>query len=450
MSLLLTLGAQAPRLALDTGANPMTLPFNWMQDSFTAYLQTLQPRSSFAALVAGMVPAVPSKNGLDVSALGDRVSSTPVVRMAQVCGAGADGQSCALHWVAQPLLMIGWVLLAVVLLARLARLAARGELRSPQHLVLDLGWRIAAGFTAMELASPVIEEAIRLVTTAALLLCSLFFSVVVRFEGTYLLPALLQSLDSLVWMWAVLYLTAGSLFILMAVTTIGLTLLSLLAPVLIPLALYGDHGKVTTAWFRALTTCLAILFVAPVGVALSLTIMVLFNNLPLVGVMSGAMAGEAGLVATSLACFVLAKQAFAQTRDGFRVTMEGVHLDGVGALPGQMVQEVRNGLAMGLVAGRGVANLAAGNPLGAADLGAALGGMLRPPSAAPPPGADPPGVAIRILPPGASGADEDSAAGSAPDGGAGSPAVVATPGAGSQAGITQSPDLYARYLAGEP
>lgn len=356
--------------ALVSLANPITDPLLWMQGAARQYLlQQINPMGAFKGLVPSVVPAVTGSADLTTQA-----DHAAVVGLATKCGtsAGAGAGGCWLAPIARPLMMIGWVVLAVVLLARLVRLGVRGELRSAQHVILDLAPRMLAGPMAMQAAYPAMEAAIRAATLASVVLSRLFLSVTQPTSSAALL-ADMQSAYSLLLMAVALLITGQIVFGLMMTATIGLVLLGLVAPILIPLALYGDHGRIGMAWLRAVTTCLLILVVGPAGMAASISIAVIFNHLPLVGIVSGALAGEASLVITAIACVVLAKNAFVHTRDGFRVTFEEAHLDVAANLPGQMVGELRNGIEMAAVATKGAGRLAAGDPFGAQDLLSAAG-----------------------------------------------------------------------------
>lgn len=368
----LTPGLQATWLALD--ANPITQPVQWLVNGVAAYFHQLQPGSAFAHLAISLAPRLtPGAEPWKVA------GRSPSLALAQCQKRGSPG--CAIQTIRGDLGQIGVVVLAVVLLARLARLGARGEFRSPQHVVFDLFPRTVGGLFAMWAAGPILTGAIKLAALAALVLDTLILSVALG-SGPLSVARLGGTADTLILVAIPLYLTVGFLFTLIEVAVVGLLLLGMMAPILIPLALYGEQARIGAAWFRAVGSCLLILVVGPVGVAASIALVLLFNTVPVFGIVSGALIGEAGLLATAVASFVLAKSAFSQTRDSFRLTLEAVHLGALGDLPGQVVNEVRTGIERGAQVAMGVARVGAGDPTGAVQAGAAMSTALQ----MPPPG----------------------------------------------------------------
>lgn len=370
MSAVVILGGQAAWLPLD--ANPITQPGRWLVDGLVAYIQSLDPGQAFAAIAVSIVPTVArGENPWEVA------GRSTAVRLGTTCGMpGALPIGCELQRVRGELQQIGRVVLAVVLVARLAGLGARGQFRSPHHVLFDIFPRIVIGAVSIQLVGPALTAAIRLATGAALIVSSLVLSTA---EGAtpQTMLAHVATAAGLVAITPVLYATIGFLFFLLQVVNMGLVLLGLVAPALIALALHGEHGRIATAWFRAVTSCLLVMVVAQVGVAASIALLYLFTSFPVAGIQSGPLAGEAGLLATSIACVVLAKSAFQHTRHGFRVTFEGVHLDGVTNLPGQVMSEVRRGIDLAVNTGMGAARMAAGDPSGAVQVGMAASRHFR-------------------------------------------------------------------------
>lgn len=123
--------ALAAPLALD--ANPIEAPIQWILASIGNYLRQNVSASTVTNPLRLLVP------------LGDPGTAVAQSPLATIVQTGGDFDK-----IANSIKGIGYVLFAILLLARMLKMAATGQLRSPEHLLFDLAPKLVLGLVAIE------------------------------------------------------------------------------------------------------------------------------------------------------------------------------------------------------------------------------------------------------------------------------------------------------------
>ncbi|MFZ0218065.1 MAG: hypothetical protein WAM30_19195 [Candidatus Dormiibacterota bacterium] len=349
-------------MALPLDWNPITSPWNWLASTFSQYLSGLFTKDSAGQMLGGLVPVGKGIDPLTAAA------ANPVVQVTNKCGfGGAASAACSYHGLAANLDKIGFALLAVVLLARLFRLAAQGQLQTPVQVLLDLAPRGIVGITAMCFGGQVLALAVQFAMATCITIAEVFLQAASLTSPTSIV-AVVGTVDSAVLILPTLVLVLQYLSFLLMVAQWTLILGSMLAPLWIPLLVYAGDARLAMLWLRLTISCLLVPVVCTIGVASAFALMSFLNQMPGLGTLSGAFGGDVALIAVAIVVTAIIRDAFHQGKSAVKGSFHAVHLGAIAEAPGMAVARLRQAGT----AGRGAARMAGGDPTGALELASAF------------------------------------------------------------------------------
>ncbi|MGH7919413.1 MAG: hypothetical protein ACREQM_05640, partial [Candidatus Dormibacteraceae bacterium] len=341
-------------LVLD--ANPISSPVAWLVGAAGKYIGSLH---ILRYVLDPMQLLIPIDHPHDpMAALG----ADPLGRVVPSCG-GRSG--CNFQSIATSVKGIGYVLFAIVLLARMLKLAAQGQFRSPEHILFDLVPRLLLGLLAIQFVDRLLNDAGELSMAGGFLLEDAMLLPIRIENATDLLSAFHAGGGLGVITLPVLYLLVAYLLLLVVTSRLALLLGALVAPLAIPLAIYSGSGRLAGIWTRMVVSSLLIPVVTGVGMAGSMALAWLVDRvtgqIPFFGSYLGGVTGECGLLFTAIAATLLFKDAVKQGMSATRGSFESAHLGQVAGAPGEVAGMMRRGLEVGA----GVGRFTAGDPTGA-------------------------------------------------------------------------------------
>lgn len=329
-----------PAAPLVLDPNPIEAPIAWILGSIGAYLQTLDVQGAVSNPLSLLVPLKDPNTA---------VAQSPLARV--VPGCGGQG-SCDFEKIASSIRAVGYVLFAILLVARMLKQAATGRLRSPEHLLLDIGPKLALGILAIEFFDQGLNDLSQVSMGGAFLL-----------QDAMLFPVHLTVKDILTAfptrglgfvLMPMLYLLIAYLLLLVVTSRLVLLLGALISPLGIPIALYDDQGRLAGTWIRMLVSGLLVPVVAGLGAAGSLALAWLVHqvagNGPYIGSYLGALTGECGLFFTAFATTAMFKDAIKQGVSGVRGSFEGAQMGPVARAPGEALAVAQTAALVGLAA----------------------------------------------------------------------------------------------------
>lgn len=329
-----------PSAPLLLDPNPIEAPIAWILGSIRAYVQTLDVQGAISNPLSLLVPL---KNP------NTAVAQSPLARVVPGCG-GAG--SCDFERIASSIRAVGYVLFAILLVARMLKQAASGRLRSPEHLLLDIGPKLALGILAIEFFDQALNDLSQVSMGGAFLLQdAMLFPI--HLTVKHILTAFPTRGLGLVLM-PMLYLLIAYLLILVVTSRLVLLLGALISPLGIPIALYDDQGRLAGTWIRMIVSGLLVPVVAGLGAAGSLALAWLVHqvagNGPYIGSYLGALSGECGLFFTAFATTAMFKDAIKQGVSGVRGSFEGAQMGPVARAPGEALAVAQTAALAGLAA----------------------------------------------------------------------------------------------------
>ncbi len=337
-------GTAAPVL----DANPIQAPIEWIVGSIGVYVGTLHPGQAVLNPLGLLIP------------LGDPTRAAAQDPLARAVPKSADFQK-----IAGSIQGAGYVLLGILLLARMLRLAATGRLRSPEHVLLDLAPRLLLGLLAIRYFEPVLNDLGQLSMTGAFVLEDAILGPI-HIRGAQDMLSAFPTGGLGVALLPVLYLLIAYLLLLVVTSRLVLLLGTLIAPLGIPIALHNEHGGLAATWSRMIVSSLLVPVTAGIGTAGSLALAWLVHqvadNGPFLGSYLGALTGECGLFFTAFASTAMFKDALKQGATGVRRSFESAQLGSVAGAPREALEHTRRGAEAAV----GVAAAAAGVPMGVA------------------------------------------------------------------------------------
>jgi hypothetical protein len=334
-------------------SNPVENPFGWLADSLARVaFAGGKPGDVARNLLGGLFPAI----------TGQRVSpsSSPLNVLGPDCGNHAQGCAFAAAWDAVS--RLGYVFLSVALLLRLLRGALHRGDRGATHVLIDLLPRLIGGCLAIPISLTVLARLGDVSLTLANILSS---AIVSAFQPQ---PSEVGSLVGQSMALAP-FLICGLLAyvgLLVFLSRLALILVTIAAPLGIPVALYRGEGRLTAMWGRMLMSSLAVPVVAAVGLAASIGVGVALQRatwwfvVPMVGGLLPSVATICGLLLVAIAATAFFKDSVEQGLHGVKGSFEAVHLGAVARVPGEIRDQLRD--KVGMAAGA-AASVATGNPL---------------------------------------------------------------------------------------
>jgi hypothetical protein len=334
--------------ALVLDANPIESPIAWIVGSIGSYVGSLHPREAVLNPLGLLLP------------LQDPMTAVARDPLARIVPSGGDFQK-----IAGSIQAVGYVLLAILLVARMLRLAATGHLRSPEHVLLDLVPKLVLGVLAIQYFDRVLNDLGRLSMAGAFLLEDALLGPINIRNAHDILSAFPTDGFGVVLL-PVLYLLVAYLLLLVVTSRLVLVLGALISPLGIPIALQNAEGRLAGSWIRMLVSGLLVPVVAGIGTAGSLALAWLVHqvagNGPFFGSDLGAVAGECGLFFTAFATTAMFKDAVRQGMAGVRGSFEATPIGPVAGAPSEALDHIRRGAGVAT----GVAMTAAGIPMGVA------------------------------------------------------------------------------------
>jgi hypothetical protein len=343
-------------------ANPIEAPVAWIVASIGSYLQSLDPG---AAVVNPLHLLLPLDNPTTA------VAENPLARIVPTCG--GSGSTCDFQRIADSVQTVGYMLFAILLLTRMLRLAATGQLRSPEHVLFDLVPKLVIGIVAMQMFDRALNDLSQLSMTGAFLLEDAMLGPIDVRDAHDILSAFPTGGFGVALL-PVLYLLVAYLLLLVVTSRLVLLLGALVSPLGIPIALQNEQGRLAATWIRMIVSGLLVPVLAGIGTAGSLALAWLVHRVagdgPFFGSYLGAVAGECGLAFTAFATTAMFRDVVKQGMAGVRGSFEAAQMGPVATAPGQLVSTARRGTE----AAAGVAVAAAAAPAAAAlAAGAAKG-----------------------------------------------------------------------------
>lgn len=346
--------AGTPPPVLD--ANPIEAPVAWMVASIGSYVQSLDPG---AAVLNPLRLLVPLEDPMTAAA------QNPLARIVPAC---APGGTCDFQRIANSIQAVGYVLLAILLLARMLRLAATGQLRSPEHVLIDLVPKLLIGIVVMQTFDRALNDLSQISMAGAFLLEDAMLSPINIRDAHDILSAFPTDGFGVVLL-PVLYLLVSYLLLLVVTSRLVLLLGALIAPLGIPIALNNEQGRLAGTWMRMIVSGLLVPVLAGIGTSGSLALAWLVHQVagdgPFFGSYLGAVAGECGLLFTAFATTAMFKDVVKQGVAGMRGSLETAQVGPAARAPGEVVSiarrgaEIAAGVAVAAAAAPAVASVAA-------------------------------------------------------------------------------------------
>lgn len=342
------------------GANPISAPIAWIVGSVGSYLQSLHPADVVLNPLSLLLP------------LGDpmrAVARNPLAKVVPSCGGRG---TCDFQKIANSIQAVGYVLFAILLLARMLRLAATGRLRSPEHVLFDLAPRLVIGIVVMQMFDRALNDLSLLSMTGAFLLEDAVLGPIDIRNAHDILSAFPTGGAGVVLL-PVLYLLVAYLVLLVVTSRLVLLLGALISPLGIPIALHNEQGRLAGTWIRMIVSGLLVPVLAGIGTAGSLALAWLVHQAAgdgqFFGSYLGAVTGECGLLFTAFATTAMFKDVVKQGVAGVRESFEAAQVGPVARAPGDMLSTVRRGaeMAVAVAAVPAVASLVAGAARGRPD-----------------------------------------------------------------------------------
>ncbi|MBO0701365.1 MAG: hypothetical protein J2P38_00410 [Candidatus Dormibacteraeota bacterium] len=324
-------------LVLD--ANPISAPIEWIVGSIGTYLQGLDPGRAVLDPLRLLVPL----GGHPVAA----AAHSPLAAVTPSCG------TCGFGKIASSIRGIGYVLLAFLLLARMLKLAATGQLRSPEHVLFDLVPKLMFGTLLIQYFDRVVNDLGRMSMAGAFLLeDALLGPIGAGLKGV--LSAFPTDGLGLVLL-PILYVLILYLLLLVVTSRLVLLLGALISPLGIPIALNNGQGRLAGSWVRMIVSSLLVPVLAGIGTAGSLALAWLVHqvtgNGPVLGSYLGALTGETGLMFTAFVTTAMFKDVVKQGVAGMRGSLEATHMGAVTGSADELLSRTRQGAGMAVGAG---------------------------------------------------------------------------------------------------
>ncbi|MBO0746510.1 MAG: hypothetical protein J2P43_15940 [Candidatus Dormibacteraeota bacterium] len=299
-------------------ANPIEEPIKWIVGSIGRFLGQSVTTSTVTDPLRVLVP------------LGDPSTALDRNPLARIVWGGSDFNN-----IANSIKAIGYLLFAILLVARMLKLAATGRLRSPEHLLFDLAPKLVLGMVAIEYFDQALNLLGRLSMWGAFLLEDALLFPIHRTAANMLTAFPTQGLGGL--LMPILYVLVAYLVLLVVTSRLVLLLGALISPLGIPVALYNQEGRLAGTWIRMIVSGLLVPVVAGIGTAGSLALAWLVHQItgngPYLGSYLGALTGECGLFFTAFATTAMFKDAVKQGMAGVRGSFEGTQMGSVGGAP---------------------------------------------------------------------------------------------------------------------
>lgn len=313
-------------------ANPIEKPIDWIVGSIGNYLQGLHAGSAVDNPLALLVPL---KNPQT------EVAQNPLAR---IVPGGGDFQR-----IATSVKAVGYVLFAILLIGRMLKLVATGRFRSPEHVLFDLAPKLVLGVLAMQFFDEALNDVTSISMEGAFLL-----------ENALLLPihpqvnsfvSVFPTTGLGVLLGPTLYVLVAYLLLLVITSRLVLLLGALISPLGIPIAIQSEHGKLAGTWMRMLVSGLLVPVLAGLGVAGSLAVAWLVDQItgqgPFLSSYLGALTAECGLLFTAFATTAMFKDAVKQAAAGVRGSFEGVGMGAAARAPSDALETARRGAETG-------------------------------------------------------------------------------------------------------
>lgn len=317
-------------------ANPIEDPISWILESIGSSLHQYVTGSTVSDPLRLLVP------------LGDPNIAVRQSPLATIVQSGGDFGK-----IAGSITGVGYVLFAILLLARMLKLAATGRLRSPEHLLFDLAPKLVLGMVAIEGFDQALNVLGKVSMWGAFFLEDALLSPISKTTDTFLSAFPTQGLGGL--LIPILYVLVAYLVLLVVTSRLVLLLGALISPLGIPIALYNEQGGLAGTWIRMIVSGLLVPVLAGIGTAGSLAVAWLVHEIagngPFIGSYLGALTGECGLFFTAFATTAMFKDAVKQGLSGVRGSFEGAQMGAVARGAGDALETARRGVETAALVG---------------------------------------------------------------------------------------------------